>query len=73
MKVRFENAEIDLWKIKKGVVVMKGSTACHISEIGLVWDRNGDTVLNIRTKGITDEYIWGQDHISNDLTWIEPH
>lgn len=73
MKVKFENCEVELWKVKQGVVVMKNCDACHVVSIGTVWQRSGETVVNIQTKGMTDVYLSGTSHISDELTWIEPH
>lgn len=74
MKIKFENCEVELWKLQKGTVVMKEGAACHIKLIGNVWERNNvGRVVDILTEGLTDQLLFGQHHVSNDLTWIAPH
>jgi hypothetical protein len=65
MKVKFANAEVDIWKLRKGVVLEFASEIVHLS--GVV---NHDKGIAIMLS------YW--DHAEkmcepSYVTWLEPH
>lgn len=70
MKVKFANAEVDVWKLKKGVVLGCGSQYAHLEGIQVYNHYNYAKTVQIcvsfadRTR---DEYD------SRVLEWLEPH
>jgi hypothetical protein len=71
MKVKFANAEVDVWKVREGTVVALG---------GGLWMYYG-TVAGLRTfwepyDGIKILVKCGVDieeYLPNKITWLEPH
>jgi hypothetical protein len=69
MKVKFANAEVDVWKLRKGVVLGCGSNYVHLEGIQVYSDTKygDDVVIAISfADGMQDQYN------SQGLEWLEP-
>ena len=65
MKVEFANAEVDVWKLRKGVVLGCGSEYVHLVNFSAYEEK---TVIRVEfSDGVTDKYN------SSLLEWLEPH
>lgn len=69
MRVKFENCEVELWKVRQGVVV---AGAGHVGHITKIARPNTITTENVYTIDMTthgvDVYL-----MSDGVTWLEPH
>jgi len=65
MKVKFSNTEVEIWKLRKGVVLGYGSSFVHLMSIL-------STTEGFR---IGTEFYDEQKHyvLSTMLEWLEPH
>lgn len=69
MKVKFENALVDIWKLRGGVVVDTSVGFGHITYLGAV-DKIGEEILvKIGIQSGGQEYYF----YSDCMTWLEPH
>jgi hypothetical protein len=69
MKVKFSNAEVDVWKLRKGTVVKYDYHFYHIKDIVLVDVRHDEFVATLYiTCAEIQERVY-----SSDVTWLEPH
>jgi hypothetical protein len=70
MKIKLKNTEVDVWKLRKGVVVMCGGHIGHIDKIAI--PNNPLLGENVLVVDVTGAYC---DHcvMSTDVTWLEPH
>lgn len=82
MKIKFENCEVDLWKLKLGVVVSKDDLIYHIDSIGELaeWCPTKEKIVSLSLKSLnttSDKYNRLNNEItldwSNRVTWLEPH
>jgi hypothetical protein len=70
MKVKLKNTHVDIWKLRKGVVVMCGGHVGHIDRIAIPNNPSfGDDVLVIDVISAYTEHCV----MSTDVTWLEPH
>lgn len=75
MKVKFENCEVELWKLRKGTVVVDSyGKAGHISYLGDVWEYSADVgnVVDITVEREDNGAVRGHDTNSYRLLWVEP-
>lgn len=64
MKVRFENVEIDIWKLKRGTVLLIDNEYVYLEKF-----KNYGNIFVINSDGYASTY----KRESVDYTWIEPH
>lgn len=68
MKVLFKNAKVDVWKLRKGVVVDTEYGFGHIVDIGTVNKIDDEIIMSIRVNS-HEQY----NHFDSDcVTWMEP-
>lgn len=65
MKVKFANAEVDVWKLRKGVVLGCGSQYVHL--VSFVVYEDGARISVMFDEGSTVPYP------ANNLEWLSPH
>lgn len=65
MKVRFENEGVDVWKLRKGVVLGCGSEFVHLNGIR-VTERGVKIFVEFHDR---EE----REYFSDVLEWLEPH
>lgn len=67
MKVKFENCEVDVWRLRWGAVVFYKNQPVHIKMLGTNQSECG--AMQILVSGqLYDSFI-----TSTELTWLEPH
>lgn len=64
MKVKFANAEVEVWKIKPGAVVYDDHLCGYFHIKGFY--RINDSVQQVRVCN-------GEVYACTNLTWLEPH
>lgn len=70
MKVKFANAEVDVWKVRQGAVVLAGGHIGHIKRIGFTKNPCfGEDVFCIDVETTDCEHCT----MSDSVTWLEPH
>lgn len=70
MKVKFANAEVEVWKLRQGAVMGCGSQYVHLESIQVYshYQYGKDVMIGVRfADGTRDEYK------SQVLEWLEPH
>jgi hypothetical protein len=70
MKINFANAEVDVWKLRKGVVLAYehgGVNYAHLSSFYQVHGADNFFIIEIDEWGNTSEFK------SDALIWLEPH
>lgn len=65
MKVKFFNTEVDVWRLRKGVVLGVGSVYAHLDALDVFTSLTKITV--IFSDGMRVPYD------SELLEWVEPH
>jgi hypothetical protein len=72
MKVKFANAEVDVWKLRKGTTLMLSGSGdiVHLKSIDANIGKNG-----LKVYGIMSSHYDGEDRelSSEYYIWLEPH
>jgi hypothetical protein len=72
MKVKFANAEVEIWKLRKGTPLMLSGSGdiVHLKSIDANIGKNGLKVYGI----VTSHYDgYDKEFSSEYYTWLEPH
>lgn len=64
MKVKFENCEVDVWQLRKGVVLGFGTEFVHLA--GIKSTTSGVRIIVNLWDGSIISYL------SNHLEWLQP-
>jgi hypothetical protein len=71
MKVKFANAEVDVWKLRIGTVVALGSglwiTYGTISALRTFFEPYSGLKITVKEGEVEEEYL------STEILWLEPH
>jgi hypothetical protein len=72
MRVKFANAEVDIWKLRKGVVVEYFSNFYHIDLLGVV-DCLEQDMFRLPLFCKNSVHKEGRWLFSDTIDWLEPH
>lgn len=67
MKVKFANAEVDVWKLRPGVILRDyDNKYWHILGVTQVLSNFADLI-------VYDSYLTSKSFLTTELDWLEPH